>query len=316
MSARKITLKRLPAYWYIYLLVLPSVALVALFAYFPAISGMYHAFYRWNGDYICEYVGLRNFQEAFQDPVLWSGFMLIGILVLFNIVKMIPSIITAVVISRLKSDKAAYIYKVLFVVPMIIPGMVSLLIWKFFYDPNAGLLNMILNASGIIPLLCHIDKLFHWGVFVQGINPIWLGDANLVIPALIFWGFPWVGVVGVLIYLAGLQNIDKSVYEAADLDGIGSLKKFLFIELPLIMSQVRINLVMMIIGTLQDYGLILVLFTTTGGPNGKAMVPGLYMYVNAFVNQRAGYACAIGIILFAFILVLTEINNRLVRVDK
>lgn len=316
MIARIITRKRLVAYWYIYLLVLPSILIVSLFSYAPAISGIYHAFFRWNGDYINDFVGLANFAEAFQDPVLWGGFGLIGILVLFNIFKMIPSVLTAVVINRLKSEKAAYVYKVLFVVPMIIPGMVSLLIWKFFFDSNAGMLNLLLHKTGIMQLLCSVDSFFHWGIFVAGINPIWLGDTNLIIPSLIFWGFPWVGVVGVLIYLAGLQNIDKSIYEAADLDGISSFQKLLRIEFPLIMSQVRINLVMMIIGTLQDYALILVLFGKEAGPNGKAMVPGLYMFINAFVNQRAGYACAIGIIMFAFILILTEINNRLVTVDK
>jgi len=316
MIARKISVQRLPAYWYIYFLALPSVVAVSLFAYFPAASGMYHAFFRWNGDYINEFISFTNFSEAVHDPILWYGFGVIALLVAFNIVKMIPSIITAIVINRLKSEKSAYFYKVLFVVPMIIPGMVTLLIWKFFYDPNAGLFNMLLKGTGVLPLMCKVDSFFHWGIFINGVNPIWLGDANLVLPSVIFWGFPWVGVVGVLIYLAGLQNIEKSIYEAADLDGITSFKKLWYIELPLILSQVRINLVMMIIGTLQDYGLFLVLFGKEGGPNGKAMVPGLYMYVNAFVQQRAGYACAIGILLFLFILILTELNNRFVRIDK
>jgi ABC-type sugar transport system permease subunit len=72
----------------------------------------------------------------------------------------------------------------------------------------------------------------------------------------------------------------------------------------------------MIIATLQGYGLIYVLFGTSGGPKGVAMVPGLYMFKNAFEAGRAGYACAIGLVLFVFILLLTEINNRYVRVEK
>ncbi len=317
MAGKKmISAARLKSLWYIYFLILPSALIIGVFAYFPAVSGIYHAFFRWNGDYINEFIGLRNFVEAFQDPVLWYGFGVIAILVAFNVVKMIPSVATAVVINRLESNKAAYVYKVLFVVPMIIPWMVQLLIWKFFYDPSAGLLNKFLHATGLMNVLIHIDKVFDWGVFIEGVNPVWLGDEKLVIPALILWGFPWVGIVGVLIYLAGLQSIDKSVYEAADIDGIGWFQKFFYIEFPLIMTQVRINMVMMIIGTLKTYGLMLVLFGPNGGPNGKAMVPGLYMYVNAFVHQRAGYACAIGILLFAFILLLTEINNRFLRVEK
>jgi ABC-type sugar transport system permease subunit len=284
--------------------------------YYPAVNAIYHAFFRWNGDFINEFVGFANFAEAFRDPILGYGFMVVGILILANFVKMIPSILTAVVINRLASQKAAYFYKVLFVIPMIIPGMVYLLMWKFFYDPSVGILNIVLNSTGIMGILQGIDAMFGWHIFVQGVNPVWLGDANLVIPSLILWGFPWVGIVGVLIYIAGLQAIDESVYEAAAIDGIGSIRKFFSIELPLILGQVRINLVLMIIGTLQDYGLMLVLFGTGGGPQGRAMTPGLYMFKQAFQDERAGYACAIGLLMFGIILILTEINNKFVRIDK
>jgi raffinose/stachyose/melibiose transport system permease protein len=233
-----------------------------------------------------------------------------------NILKMIPSIATAVVIHRLRSEKANYWYRVLFVVPMIIPGMVYLLLWKFFFEPN-GVFNLLLRGSGLLALLARLDAWLGWGgVFASGTNPVWLGSPQLVLPAMILWGFPWVGVVGVLIYLAGLQSIDASVYEAADLDGISPFGKFLHIELPLILTQVRINLVLMVIGTLQTYGFILILFGDAGGPNGKLMVPGLYMFRQAFIERYVGYACCIGLVLFFFILILTEINNRFVRVEK
>lgn len=249
------------------------------------------------------------------DDTVWSGFGIISILVVANIFKMVPSIATAVVVHRLKSDAANYWYRVLFVVPMIIPGMVYLLIWKFFFQPD-GILNLTLQKTGIMWILAKMDVWFDWGgVFVSG-QPGWLVESFLVVPAFIIWGFPWVGIVGVLIYLAGLQSISESTYEAADLDGVTPLGKFFFIELPLIMTQVRINLVLMVIGTLQTYGLILILFRENGGPGGKLLVPGLYMFRNAFLQGMAGYACCIGMVIFVFILILTEINNRFVRVDK
>jgi raffinose/stachyose/melibiose transport system permease protein len=290
--------------------------MVSTFAYFPVASAFYHSFFNWNGDDVSEFIGLRNFREALGDPTLWHGFKVIGILVLANLVRMIPSVATAVAIHRLRSTGAAYLYKVLFVVPMIIPWMVTLLIWKFFFDPTIGVLNTFLHATGLMRLLVWADSVVGLGVFNAGVNPIWLGDTRLVIPALILWGFPWVGVVSVLIYLAGLQEIDTAVIEAGQLDGVTSWQKFAHIEFPLIMTQVRINMVLMIIGTLQDFGLILILLGDSGGPNGVALVPGLYMFRTAFIDGRAGYACAIGFILFLFILVLTEINNRVVRVDR
>ncbi|WFB35580.1 sugar ABC transporter permease [Kiritimatiellota bacterium B12222] len=270
--------------------------------------------------------------HAGGEVALWSGFSVIMVLVLANLVKMLPSITTAVVVNRLKSEKANYWYRVLFVVPMIIPGMVYLLLWKFFFE-SGGLFNLVLRKTGIMHVIYLIDFWGEKGVFI-GLKeastmtvsqvmeaasvaaPAWLGSPDLVLPAFIIWGFPWVGVVGVLIYLAGLQSIDQAIYEAADLDGVGAFGKFLNIELPLILTQVRINLVLMIIGTLQMYGMILILFGDSGGPNGKMMVPGLLMFRSAFVEGYAGYACSIGLVLFFLILVLTEINNRFVRVEK
>lgn len=475
--AKLITARRLSAYWPLYFFVLPSAVLVATFSYYPAVNAMYHAFFRWNGDYIKYYIGAENFRRALGAPVwwvaalvlsalniylggrrsgftravqalagivaplaaagvawraaggwkppaawtaplaplivwggwlvgaliwgdrenpnrpvllaipatllvgglasalgapaiaawgaalaglgvlthtlpaltraeradgfriaqalssmavvawalaahaggdatLWRGFVVTIILIVANIVKMIPSIATAVVIHRLRSQKANYWYRVLFVVPMIIPGMVTLLIWKFFFEPN-GVFNLVLRRTGVMTLLVNLDRWLGWGgVFQPDTNPVWLGSPHLVLPAMILWGFPWVGVVGVLIYLAGLQSIDQSVYEAADLDGISPFGKFLHIELPLILTQVRINLVLMIIGTLQAYAFVLILFGDAGGPNGVLMVPGLYMFRSAFIERYVGYACAIGLILFFFILILTEINNRFLRVEK
>lgn len=427
--AKYVSIRRLSAYWRLYLFAAPAALLVSVFAYFPAASAIYHAFFRWNGSYVKEFVGLYNFHQllgwspflwlvmalwvvllmtvlvgrplwlagrapwglvalvallgvvlfaaadtstvlsmkageawvwygralwatvlgiglhqifrkgwsqmvqgvlvlygflwffyqsmnATGDQTLWSGFGVIFVLVLANLVKMVPSIATAVVIHRLKSEQWQYIYRVLFVVPMIVPAMVGLLVWKSFYDPTQGILNRILVGSGFIDVLVWTDGLFGWDVFRAGFNPSWLGDASLVIPSLIFWGFPWVGTVGVLIYLTGLAGIDESIYEAANIAGASSLQKFFYIEFPLILTQVRINLVLMIIGTLQTYGQILVLLGDSGGPKGVALVPGLYMFRSAFVELYAGKACAIGLIVFFFILILTEINNRLVRVEK
>ncbi|MBN1557045.1 MAG: sugar ABC transporter permease, partial [Lentisphaerae bacterium] len=173
------------------------------------------------------------------DQLMWRSFRLILILIAANLLKMWPSIFTAVCIHRLRSERWQYAYRVLFVVPMIIPMLVALLIWKFFYDPNVGALNTLLTASGLDNVLIWLDKwVLHLGVFVEPFKPAWLGNPDLIIPALVFWGFPWVGVVGVLIYLAGLQNIGDDVYEAADLDGISWWGKFWRIELPLIMTQV------------------------------------------------------------------------------
>src|SRR5690606_10245143 len=261
-------------------------------------------------------IGLDNFKRAFGDQVLWNSFITVSILIVFNLFKMIPSIIMAVLIHRIKSERWGYFYRAMLVVPMIVPGLVTLFIWKFFFDPNLGVLNNVLDFTGIKSLLVTVDQWFGWGVFFADVPIAWLSQPELILPALFIWGFPWIGAVGVLIYLAGLQAIGQEVYEAAELDGVGPFKKFLYIELPLILTHVRLSLVLLIIGTLQGYGLQLLLLGDSGGPAGRGMVPGLWMYNRAFIAGEFGYACAVGMILFVFILALTFINNKYVRVEK
>jgi len=316
MAAPAVSLRKAIYEWKLYLVVLPSVLMVGLFSYFPAVSAVYHSFFDWQGGDVKQWIGLENFRRIWHDSVFWYSFWVVSILIVANIIKMVPSILVAVMIHRIRSESWQYYYRVLVVVPMIVPSLVTLFIWKFFFDPNLGFLNQMLDATGLKYLLVQIDHLFGWNVFFADLPIAWLSTPDLIIPALIIWGFPWIGAVGVLIYLAGLQSIGTEIYEAAELDGANSWQKFRFIEFPLIMTQIRIMLILLIIGTLQGFGLQLLLLGESGGAGGRGMVPGLWMFNRAFVAGELGYACALGLVLFAFILVLTWINNRYVRVDK
>jgi len=302
--------------WKLYLFVVPSLLLVLVFSYYPSISAIYHSFFEWGGHESKRFIGFDNFRRALGDSTLWKSFGTVFILIVFNVIKMLPSIGMAVLIHRLASARAQYVYRIMLVVPMIVPGLVTLFIWKFFFDPNMGALNQMLDATGIKSALVLLDGYFGWDVFAADTPIGWLSQPELVIPALCIWGFPWIGAVGVLIYLSGLQTISSDLYEAADLDGIGSFGKFIYIELPLILTQVRLTLILLIISTLQGFGLQLLLLGESGGPAGRGMTPGLWMYNRAFFAGELGYACAVGIILFGFIAVLTWVNNRYVRVDK
>lgn len=313
---KKIAYKNIRSHAHLYLLVLPSLVFLLTFAYYPAWSAIYHSFFNWDGGDIKIFVGWRNYTRALSDPALGRAFVVVFILIFSNLFKMIPSIITAVVIHRLRSQCWAYAYRVLFVIPMIIPGIVWLLIWKYFFDPTFGILNKILHHTGLMAVLQQVDRACGWGVFLKGVDPAWLSQKELIVPALIIWGFPWVGVVGVLIYLAGLSTIGKDVYDACEIDGVGWFRKFTAIELPLILGQVKINLVLMIINTMRAYGLVLVLLGDAGGPGGAGMVPGLYMFRKAFVDQEAGYACAVGLLIFLVILGLTLINNKVLKSNR
>lgn len=303
--------------WKLYLFLIPSLVLILVFSYYPAISAIYHSFFRWNGGDSKEFIGIENFVKIFSDRIFLDSFITIFLLILANLVKMVPSIIMAVLIHRLTSTKWQYWYRVLLVLPMVVPGLVTLFIWKFFFNPNLGALNNFLDATGLKFVLVYLDRLFGWGgIFLEGAPIPWLGEPSLIVPSLIIWGFPWIGAVGVLIFIAGLQSIGKEIYEAADLDGIGPFGKFLHIELPLIMTQVRVSIVLMMIGTLQSFGLQFLLLGENGGPGSAGMVPGLWMFNRAFIAGEFGYACALGLCLFVVILGMTFVNNKFLRVEK
>ena len=200
-------------------------------------------------------------------------------------------------IFRLKSDRAQYIYRIIMVWPAIVPGLVTLLLWQFIYDPNAGVLNAILDAIGLD----------------QWATKAWLADPDLALYAIMGTSFPFVGGIGVLIYLAGLQSISTEIFDAAALDGAGGIRRFFTIELPLIKGQIRLNLVLAVITGLQ--AIVGPLVLTNGGPVNATMVPGLYMYQQAFSYGRLGYASAIGVLVFIAVFILTVMNLTLFRDD-
>ena len=299
--AINISRNKLKNYWPIYILVAIPLALVLTFNYYPIVNGFVHIFYRWDGDMVEEFVGFQNLIKLAHDVDLWRSFIVVGIFVVANLFKMIIPIMAAVTLHHVISDRAGYAYRIMFIIPMIVPAMVFFLLWKYFYEPNAGVLNEVLRSTGFLGATEIIQ---------------WLSSEILVIPSLVFAGFPWVGAFGVLIYLAGLQNIPEDIYEAAEIDGAGAFRIFRTIELPLIMTQIRINLILMMIGTVQQWQNVYLFVGESGGPNGVATVPGLLVFREAFSRGYFGYGCAVGFLLFLVTLILTFFNNKFVRTKK
>jgi len=172
-----------------------------------------------------------------------------------------------------------------------VPSVVGVLIWQFIYQPDDGLLNNALRGVGL-------------GNLAQS----WLGNPDLALYAVMGSGFPFVGGFSVLVYLAGLQSISLEVFDSASIDGAHGLRRFFAIDLPLIAGQIKLNLVLSIIGNVQNFAGILIL--TNGGPVNSTEVPALYMYNEAFQYGKVGYASAIGVMIFVAILLLTFVSLR------
>jgi len=281
---------------FIYIAILPTFILLAIFYYIPFVNAFLRSLYDYNGVTKGVFVGFENFKELlFTDELFWPSVGRMVIMTSVDILKTTAIAIgAALLIHRLRNEKAKYFSRVLVVLPAVIPGMVSMLLWKNFVSEN-GIINELLSNVGL-----------------QQLTHQWLGDEKTVLITMMFiMGFPWINGANTLIFLAGLMQIDKSIYESVDLDGIKWWQKILKIEFPLIMPQIRIIVLMAIIGGIQSYENIQVI--TNGGPGNSSYVPGLILYNNAFRYSRFGYASAVGVVLFFMIIGFSILNNRLSR---
>ena len=281
----------------IYLLLLAPVGLLLMFNYIPAGSALYHAFTRWDVGMPSEWVGLVNFREMVTDPVFLKScrnLLKLGLFV-FCAHLTVPFVV-AEMIFHLRSERWNYLARVGFVLPMVVPGVVVFMIWRYIYS-DAGILTQLLRDLG----------LHDW---VYG----WLSHPKTALMAVAFVGFPFASGFHVLIYYAGLANIPTSVLEAARIDGLGPFAAIFRLHIPLILRQVRLLVVVTVIHVVNGFQSVYIL-TGDGGPGYETMVPGLYMYLNGFNYQRMGYACAIGLVMLLFLLGFTWSLNRLGRRD-
>jgi raffinose/stachyose/melibiose transport system permease protein len=293
--------KRFPIF--AYLCILPALVFAGVFLYFPSLSAIGHSFTDWDGSTAPNFIGLDNFRQIFSDPRMSLAFQnALKVMVFAVVVELTIPLAAAKMILALRSARLQNVFRVVFLLPLIVPQVVIYLLWIFIYnpDPSVGLLNGTLQAL-------HLPGLQHG----------WLGDPSVALYAVMATGmgvvavFPFVDGFGLLIYTAGLQAIPHEVLEAAQMDGAGSWARFFRIELPLILGQVRLLAVLTIVGSIQQYTAFLIM--TDGGPAFVTTVPGLTMYHSAFEDGQMGYACAIGTLLFLIIAVLTVINLRFVR---
>jgi ABC-type sugar transport system permease subunit len=292
--------KRLHKSLQAYLFLSPLLVGLGIFCYFPPVSGIWHSLFDWDVTYISKFIGLGNFKELFSDRhFLESIPTMLKIMLPKLAIGIIVPLIVAEIIFGIKSTGARYAYRVAVLLPIVAPGVVGMLIWKFLFDPQNGPITALARLFGFLGKTEMVA---------------WLNDPATVIPSIIFIGFPWVGGTSVLIYMSGLMNISTEIIESSRLDGASVLLRIIKIDIPMLLGQIKYFLIFGIIGGLQDYGVQLIL--TKGGPGYATFVRGYYMYLQAFTIGRMGYASSVGAALFAVILALTIINYRFFKTDS
>ncbi|MFH1738686.1 MAG: sugar ABC transporter permease [bacterium] len=278
-----------------YAYLLPTFLFLLVFNYTPAVQAIRMALYDWNLGLKPTFVGSANFVELWHDPVMWKSFQNLLRLATFLVaVSLVMPLLAAELIFYLRTDRISHYCRVCFVIPMIVNVVVVWRIWRHLY-------------TDIGPVSAFLDFIGR-GDLVHG----WLSDPATALWAVMFVGFPFVNGFFLLILYAGLVNISESVLESARLDGARGLRTLFSVHLPLIRPQIKIVAVLATIGAIQGFEQVYIL-TRNGGPGFETMLPGLYMYFNAFDFNRMGYACAIGVVLFAILIALTLLYTRTLR---
>lgn len=261
--------------WMTLLIVLPGVLLFAVFSWWPILRGLIIAFQKTNL-ITTSWVGFDNFGRVLADPLLGQA---LGNTVLYAFLALVIGfpipLLCAVLMAEMR--RARKVASVLVFVPVIIPPVVSLLLWKVFYDPSAdGLFNSILGTVGIGPLpwlqspstaMLSIILVATWGTF---------GSATII-------------------YVATLLSIDTQLYEAAEIDGASILRRVWHITLPQMRGTILLLLLLQIIGTFQVFTEPYLL--TGGGPNNSTVTLLMLIFRYAFIYGNFGQAAALSLML-------------------
>ncbi|SDY63937.1 carbohydrate ABC transporter permease [Herbiconiux ginsengi] len=272
-------------------LLLPALLLFGVFSWWPILRSLLLSVQYNNLVDAPTWVGLDNFANVFSDPILLTAvrntleFGALSVLFGFPI-----PLFLAIMMFELR--RLGGIFRVLVYIPVIIPPVVSVLLWKFFYDPDNGLFNAALGAIGLGPFP-------------------WLQSTATALPSLVLL-ILWAGVGStVLLFLAALSGVSPELYEAAETDGASIWQRIWHVTLPQLRGIMLILLLLQMIGTLQIFTEPYVM--TDGGPENSTVTVLLLIYRAAFINGDFGYATALSVLLAAALAILSAIYLRLTR---
>ncbi|HQY87650.1 MAG TPA: sugar ABC transporter permease, partial [Tepidisphaeraceae bacterium] len=250
-----------------------------------------------------QFVGLENYREMLtQDPLIWKSLGNVLYMVLGLPLGMILSLAIALLLNQGTRWLAGW--RTLFYLPSIVPAVAAALLWAWLLNPNAGLVNYVLQYP-----INWINFIWHGQFGFDALQrPGWLQSETWSKPSLIVMSM-WGAGGGMIIWLAGLKGIPQSYYEAAAVDGASPLRQFWHITLPQLTPYIFFNLVMGLIGTFQLFESSFIL--TGGGPADTTLFYVYHLFNNAFRYGNMGYASAMAWMLFVIILGITIFQLRM-----
>ena len=284
---RGLSLSRREAMW-AYILISPWLIGFVWLTAGPMITSAVFTFAEYDLLNPLRFIGLQNWRYMFtQDPLFWHS---LRVTLTFSVVALPAGLVLGLALALLLNAKVPglTIWRTVYYMPSVVAGVAVAVLWNQVFNPRFGIINWMLSWFGIR-------------------GPGWLQSPDWALPALIIMSLWGVGG-GMIIYLAGLQSIPTTLYEAATIDGANIWQRFTRITLPLITPVIFYNLVIGIIGTFQYFTNAFVM--TNGGPANATLFYNLYLYNNTFRYQRLGYGSALAWLLLFMVLIMTGLVFR------
>ena len=273
-----------------YYFIFPTLALFGLFIAYPLVRSIMISLTQWPGFGPSKYVGFANFSAMFSDPVFQTAFVNT---IYFCVVTTVLQTAVPLALAALLNSKLRFgaVYRVAIFLPALMSLVVSGALWALIYEPKFGILDSFLDSVGL-----------------HAIALSWISNSATVVPALIVVSLWQSAGFFTLIFYAALQDVDPSLYEAANIDGANPVEQFFHVTVPMVRTVTSVVVTLNLINGLKIFDIIYVM--TGGGPDHASESLSTYLYSLAFGGQVAGaipavgYATAIGVVILIFAVIV------------
>lgn len=273
----------------IVLFLVPALTIFTLFVILPIGEAAWFSFFNWNGYGSPEtFVGLQNFERLIANRAFKIALVNNGLIIAVSLLVQLPlALAMALILSE--RIRGAVFFRMVFFLPYVLAEVAAGLIWRFVYDGDYGITAVIARAIGAEPIYV-------------------LADPDLAMYAILsvivwkYFGFH------MMLYIAGLQAIDRNLYEAARIDGASPLQTFRYVTLPMLAPTIRLSVFFSVLGSLQFFDLIMPM--TRGGPADSTQTLVTYLYTFGIVRMRVGFGSAVGVVLFVICVVFAFTYRR------
>ena len=255
----------------------PALLLFTIFVALPMAEAAWYGFYNWDGYGRPEkFIGLKNYGYLIGNATFARSLINNGLIIVVSLVIQLPLALAVALMVAGRITGAAW-FRMIFFLPYVLADVAAGLIWHFMFDGDYGLAGAITTALSIPPYFLLADK-------------TWAFSAVLIVIVWKYFGFH------MMLYIAGLQAIDRSLHEAAEMDGASAWQRFRYITLPLLGPMIRLSIFFSVVGALQLFDIIVPL--TGGGPFETTNTMVSFLYYFGITRMRVGFGSAVGVVLF------------------